>query len=64
MATWTHSNGDTIVTESTTYKVTRNGVTITTNVERWTTSAERWVANDIKDGYYTGFVLKTGETNE
>jgi hypothetical protein len=61
MATWTHSNGDIIVTESTTYTVTRNGVTLTTNVERWTTSAEQWIANDIKAGYYTGFVLKTGE---
>ena len=61
MATWTHSNGDIIVTESTTYTVTRNGVTLTTNVERWTSSAEQWIANDIKAGYYTGFVLKTGE---
>jgi hypothetical protein len=61
MATWTHSNGDIIVTESTTYTVTRKGVTLTTNVERWTTSAEQWIANDIKAGYYTGFVLKTGE---
>lgn len=61
MATWTHSNGDTITTEGATYAVTRNGVTIRTSVERWTYNAEQWINNDIKAGYYTGFVLKTGE---
>lgn len=61
MATWTHSNGDTIVTEGTTYKVTRNGVTSTADVKRWTDSATQWISNDIKDGYYVGFKFKTGD---
>jgi hypothetical protein len=61
MATWTHPNGDTITTEGTTYTVTQNGVSRTVDVDKWTASAEQWMKNDIKDGYYTGFVLKTGE---
>lgn len=61
MATWIHPNGDTITTEGATYTVTQNGVSRTVDVERWTTNAERWMWNDIKDGYYAGFVLKTGD---
>lgn len=61
MATWTHTNGDTIVTEGATYTVTRNGIAIKTSVELWTRYAEQWIANDIKAGYYKGFVLKTGD---
>ena len=64
MAVWIHPNGDTITTEGTTYTVTQNGVSRTVNVEKWTANAERWMKNDIKDGYYEGFVLKTEETNE
>lgn len=64
MALWTHTNGDTITTEGTTYTVTQNGVSRTVNVEKWTAHAEQWMKNDIKDGYYEGFTLKTGETNE
>jgi hypothetical protein len=59
MATWTHPNGDTITTEGTTYTVTQNGVSRTVDVERWTSNAEKWMWNDIKDGYYMGFELKT-----
>jgi hypothetical protein len=59
MATWTHPNGDTITTEGTTYTVTQNGVSRTVDVERWTNNAERWMWNDIKEGYYMGFLLKT-----
>jgi hypothetical protein len=64
MAQWTHPNGDTITTEGTTYTVTQNGVSRTVNVDKWTANAEQWMKNDIKDGYYEGFVLKTEETNE
>jgi hypothetical protein len=59
MATWIHPNGDTITTEGTTYTVTQNGVSRTVNVEKWTANAEQWMKNDIKDGYYADFVLKT-----
>jgi len=59
MATWTHPNGDTITTEGTTYTVTQNGISRTVDVEKWTANAEQWMKNDIKDGYYAGFVLKT-----
>jgi hypothetical protein len=61
MATWTHPNGDIITTEGTTYTVTQNGESRTVDVERWTNNAEKWMWNDIKDGYYMGFVLKTEE---
>lgn len=64
MAQWTHPNGDTITTEGTTYTVTQNGESRTVNVEKWTANAEQWMKNDIKDGYYQGFVLKAEETNE
>ncbi len=62
MATWIHPNGDTITTEGTTYTVTQNGESRTVNVDKWTANAEQWMKNDIKDGYYAGFVLKTGES--
>jgi hypothetical protein len=62
MATWTHPNGDTITTEGTTYTVTQNGISRTVDVEKWTANAEQWMKNDIKDGYYEGFVLKTEQT--
>jgi hypothetical protein len=63
MATWIHPNGDTITTEGTTYTVIQNGIERTADVGKWTGNAERWMVNDIKEGYYAGFVLKTEDAS-
>lgn len=64
MAQWIHPNGDTITTEGTTYTITQGGVSRTADVGKWNRHAEEWMKNDIKDGYYEGFILKTGEKND
>ena len=54
------NNGDTITAEGSTYTITRNGESITTDVSKWCPSGELWVQNDIKAGYYTEFLLAEG----
>ena len=56
MAKWIHPNGDTIVTEGTTYTITQNGVSRSADIERWGYNATQWMINDVKDGYYQGFI--------
>jgi hypothetical protein len=59
MATWMNAKtGDTITTNGSTYTVTKNGESITTDVGKWCISGELWVKNDIRSGYYTEFLLK------
>jgi hypothetical protein len=52
--------GDTISTEGSTYTITKNGVSITTDVSKWCISGELWVRNDIRSGLYTEFFLEEG----
>ena len=61
MTVWKNPKGDTIEAEGTTYTITRNGEAITTDVSKWHHSAAKWVENDILAGYYTEFLLDTGE---
>lgn len=52
-----HPNGDSIeVTGAGTFTITRNGVTEKRDVSRWSVNTEQWIENDIKEGYYDGFV--------
>lgn len=56
MATYNNNNGDQITTNGATYTVINNGVTSTRDLTKWTDNAEQWIDNDIKSGYYEGFV--------
>lgn len=56
MAKWIHPNGDTIVTEGTTYTITQGGISRSADIGRWGYNATQWMINDVKDGYYEGFI--------
>lgn len=55
MTQYINNNGDTIETNGSCYTITRNGITLHTDVSKWQSSAETWIDNDIRAGYYEGF---------
>jgi len=58
MARYEHPDGWVIITEGTIYSVINSlgGLERRCDISKWSDSAERWIDNDIKDGYYPGFV--------
>lgn len=54
---YVHPNGDVIETTGAgLFTVTQNSITRPVDVSRWTLNTERWIENDIRAGYYEGFV--------
>jgi len=58
MARYEHASGGVIETEGTKYRVidSLGGLQFAADISKWSDSAEKWIDNDIKDGYYQGFV--------
>jgi hypothetical protein len=54
------------VTDDLAYHMTRDGHTTRTDMSKWYSTGQgvvRHIENDIKDGYYPGFIKVKGEDN-
>jgi len=58
MARYEHANGEVIEATGTRYQVLNalGEVVRGADISRWADDAEKWIDNDLKDGYYAGFV--------
>ena len=63
MAKYIHPNGDTIETNGSQY-ITTGTTERKCDISRWSDDAEKWIDNDIKAGYYEGFVKMKPVPNE
>ena len=51
-----NKSGDTLETIGSIYRITNGDYLRTVDLSKWTDNAEQWIDNDIKQGYYEGFV--------
>jgi len=58
MATYIHPNGEKIVAKFAfvSYYDAQGELKRGTDLTKWTLNAEKWIDNDIKGGYYQGFI--------
>lgn len=57
MALYKNTNGETIETVGTEYRLINSSGELKSkaDISPWSNSAERWIDNDIQSGYYKGF---------